>query len=668
MNFINTNSIPHVLQKTPHWAVWNPGTNGDGAKRLFQPGGQPARKDNRSTWSDFKQVIWRFKRGGFAGIAYFFDDGEIQFWEGQPGDPVGDPGEAIASEDEMTAPGSAPTPDPTPPTIESPQETEPPKPLPAPAKRERPERSAPPRQPGRAMVVSSIEILDRLPPQNLEAERSVLGCLLIDSSRCDEVLAIISAEDFYAEANRKIFRSIVAIHDSGIRADTVLLVNRLKETGEYEAIGGAEYLKDVLNSVAIAANAAYYAGIVREKAMRRWITHAATNLLRDAYDGKRSVASLLEEMSGMAESRAERSSRFQCHSMAELAAMDLTVDYIFEKALIVGAPGIIGGREKTLKTQISLDCAISMATATPWLGHFPCVRAARCVYFAGEGGLVFIRESAKRIADSKGFRLEDIPGMFVCDEVPALTDESEMHAISLILRDFEAEFAFFDPLYLMMASDFASASNVYAMGAMLRRMLKACKDAGATPIICHHFRKTTETWDAPDLSDLSQAGCAEFAGQWLLLNRQSPYDEESPGEHDLIVRLGSRLGFSSKWAIHVSEGDPEFGRFWQPTLSTAAEAREKTKASKDSAKEAARKEKAEKAFEDARKAIVEVAVKMGKPCCQSDIRSRVHVSKTLVSAAWFSLVDDKSLIQAGYEVRGRCKVEVFLPNTSMGQD
>ncbi len=660
MNFINTNSIPHVLQKTPHWAVWNPGTNGDGGKRFFQPGGQPARKDNRSTWSDFKQVIWRFKRGGFAGIVYFFDDGEVQFWEGQPGDPVGDPGEAIASEDETTSPD--PTPDPTP----APPAQDPPKlpPKPAPAARERPKPAAPPRQPGRAMVPSSSEILDRLPPQNLEAERSVLGSLLLDSSRCDEVLAIVSADDFYADANKRIFRAIVAIHDSGIRADTVLLVNRLKETGEYEAVGGAEYLKDVLNSVAVAANAAYYAGIVREKAMRRWITHAATNLLRDAHNGKRSVASLLEEISGMAESRAERSSRFQCHSMAELAGMDLSVDYIFEKALIVGAPGIIGGREKTLKTQISLDCAISMATATPWLGHFPCVRAARCVYFAGEGGLVFIRESAKRIADAKGFDLKDIPGMFVCDEVPALTDESEMHAISLILRDFEAEFAFFDPLYLMMASDFASASNVYAMGAMLRRMLKSCKDAGATPIICHHFRKTTETWDAPDLSDLSQAGCAEFAGQWLLLNRQSPYDEEKPGEHDLIVRLGSRLGFSSKWAIHVSEGDPESGRFWAPELSTAAEAREKTKAVKESASEAAKREKAEKAFENARKAIIGVMVKLGKPCSSTDVRARVHVNKTIVSAAWASLIDDGSISPAGKELRGRTYTEVCSLNTS----
>jgi len=130
----------------------------------------------------------------------------------------------------------------------------------------------------------SSEILDRLPPHNLDAERGVLGSLLLDPSLCDEVVLAIRPEDFYAEPNRRLFAHIVAMHDEGKRIDATLLVERLKQKGEYEAIGGAAYLAEVIHSVPVAAHALYYANIVREKAMLRDLIHASTAILRDAYD------------------------------------------------------------------------------------------------------------------------------------------------------------------------------------------------------------------------------------------------------------------------------------------------------------------------------------------------------------------------------------------------
>lgn len=142
---------------------------------------------------------------------------------------------------------------------------------------ERPPASRPPARVG-------AELLDRLPPQNLDAEKSVLGSLLLDADMCDEVALILQADDFYADANQKLFRHLMAMHDEGGRIDAVLLKERLKREGDFEAIGGAAYLAEVAQSVPYAANAIYYAHIVRDKATQRALIHASTEILRDAYD------------------------------------------------------------------------------------------------------------------------------------------------------------------------------------------------------------------------------------------------------------------------------------------------------------------------------------------------------------------------------------------------
>jgi replicative DNA helicase len=136
----------------------------------------------------------------------------------------------------------------------------------------------------RSAPQTSSEILDRLPPQNLDAEKGVLGSLLLDPQICDEVALILRADDFYADANQRLYRNLLVMHEQGKRIDITLLVDRLKQEGEYEAIGGAAYLAEVAQSVPYAANAVYYAEIVRNKATLRELIHASTAILRDAWD------------------------------------------------------------------------------------------------------------------------------------------------------------------------------------------------------------------------------------------------------------------------------------------------------------------------------------------------------------------------------------------------
>lgn len=127
------------------------------------------------------------------------------------------------------------------------------------------------------------ELLDRVPPHNLEAEQGVLGSLLLDPQICDEVVLIVRADDFYSDANQKIFRRILELHEQGKRIDALLLVERLKQAGELDDIGGLAYLYEI-TQVPTAANALHYARIVADKATLRSLIHASTEILREAYD------------------------------------------------------------------------------------------------------------------------------------------------------------------------------------------------------------------------------------------------------------------------------------------------------------------------------------------------------------------------------------------------
>lgn len=137
--------------------------------------------------------------------------------------------------------------------------------------------------PGASARVSS-EILDRLPPHSLDAEKSVLASLLIDPPVADDVAVVVRADDFYSDAHQRVYRQMLALHDQNRTIDITLLVDRLKATNELELVGGMAYLAEIVNSTPTAANAVYYADIVASKATLRSLIHASTEILRDAYD------------------------------------------------------------------------------------------------------------------------------------------------------------------------------------------------------------------------------------------------------------------------------------------------------------------------------------------------------------------------------------------------
>lgn len=145
---------------------------------------------------------------------------------------------------------------------------------------------------------SAAEILQRQPPFDLEAEMGVLGSILLLPEVCDDI-ASLRADDFYDDANAKIYENLREMHDNGEKIDVTLLVSRLRTAGDYEKVGGAAYLAKLSGSVPNAAHAVYYADIVGEKAVYRKLIESSTEILRDAYD----QSSTAKELCAQAEQR-----------------------------------------------------------------------------------------------------------------------------------------------------------------------------------------------------------------------------------------------------------------------------------------------------------------------------------------------------------------------------
>lgn len=136
-----------------------------------------------------------------------------------------------------------------------------------------------------AQTRDKCEILDRKPPSDLHAEKATLGSVLLDPGVCDGVCEIVRASDFHGVKNALVFEHILALRDEGKRADIVLLLDRLRRDPRWEDYHeAAAYLGEVASSVPYAANAVYYAKIVRGKSRLRTMAAICTDALQQIHD------------------------------------------------------------------------------------------------------------------------------------------------------------------------------------------------------------------------------------------------------------------------------------------------------------------------------------------------------------------------------------------------
>lgn len=134
----------------------------------------------------------------------------------------------------------------------------------------------------------------RLPPQNIEAEQSILGGILLDNEALYKVLENLTDEDFYKPSHQKIFRALIALSEKGEPADLVTLTQQLKEMGTLNEVGGSSYLATLINTVPTAANVPYYSKIVHEKAVLRKLISVASEIIQGGYEETANLEEFLD--------------------------------------------------------------------------------------------------------------------------------------------------------------------------------------------------------------------------------------------------------------------------------------------------------------------------------------------------------------------------------------
>ncbi|WP_181956688.1 replicative DNA helicase [Paenibacillus piri] len=137
--------------------------------------------------------------------------------------------------------------------------------------------------------------MDRIPPQNLEAEQAVLGAILLDSDSLVTAMERISSDDFYRTSHQRIFESMVELAEENEPIDLITLTAALQNKQQLEDIGGIKYLSELANAVPTAANIDYYAQIVEEKSMLRRLIRTATNIVTEGYSSTDEVGDLLSD-------------------------------------------------------------------------------------------------------------------------------------------------------------------------------------------------------------------------------------------------------------------------------------------------------------------------------------------------------------------------------------
>jgi len=214
-------------------------------------------------------------------------------------------------------------------------------------------------------------------PQNLEAEQSILGAILLDNNALDRTVEIIMLDDFYREGHRRIFDGMIALSESGEAIDVITLTEELKKRGDLEKAGGAGYVSGLANAVPNAANVRNHCRIVREKAVLRNLIQAATGIVAKGYEASDDVDEFLDDAEKTIFEIAEKKIRPSFYSTKDIIkdSFEMIEQLYNKKEMITGVPTgytildeytsglqqsdliIIAGRPSMGKTAFSLNIA-----------------------------------------------------------------------------------------------------------------------------------------------------------------------------------------------------------------------------------------------------------------------------------------------------------------------
>lgn len=140
-----------------------------------------------------------------------------------------------------------------------------------------------------------MDLKDKIPPHNVEAEQAVLGALLLDWSSVSDVVTYLRSENFYSQQNQLIYESLMHLFSSGIKGDLLTLVDDLTKNGKLEAAGGVAYISSLTDIVPTSANVDYYAKIVLDQSTRRNLIKISSEIKASSFDETKESRSILED-------------------------------------------------------------------------------------------------------------------------------------------------------------------------------------------------------------------------------------------------------------------------------------------------------------------------------------------------------------------------------------
>ncbi|MBG0819071.1 replicative DNA helicase [Planomonospora sp. ID82291] len=409
----------------------------------------------------------------------------------------------------------------------------------------------------------------RVPPHSIEAEQSVLGAMLIGARCIDDVAAVIRPADFYRPGHRTIAAVIVEMNARGEAVDVLTVLNELERRGELARVGGGTYLHTLTAVVPTAANAVYYARIVKDKAILRQIIEEGTRLVAHGYGGDAEDADavrerVIAELSGREEgadvigldelmaAHIDQMERGDDSTRAPLPYRDLTA---LLGGLRAGQLVIVGARPSVGKSVVALDIARHAALQHGLPVYLASLEMSRGELanrlLAAEGRIPLTDLSNGTLSDEQWGRIAQVSARLaeaphlVIDDTTNVTVERLRAQLRKMARRADigpARLLVVDYLQLMRPLQTAgrkTAENRQVEVAEMSRDLKLLAKEFAIPVVvvAQLNREVEHRADKrPVISDLRESGALEQDGDVvILLYRNDDPAAGVVGELELIV-------------------------------------------------------------------------------------------------------------------------------------
>jgi replicative DNA helicase len=404
---------------------------------------------------------------------------------------------------------------------------------------------------------------DKIPPQNIEAEQSVLGAILLDNEALHEAVELLTPDDFYRDTHRKIYQAMTELYTRNEPVDLITLNNYLKGRNELEAIGGVQYLSSLASSVPTSANVKYHSRIVREKALVRNLLHSVTDIAKNVYDNDLDTDELIDYAEKKIFDLSDKKIKTSFFTMKELISDTfVTIERLYDKKeSITGVPSgfkdidelttgfqkgdliIIGGRPGMGKTAFCLNISqhVGIAMKEPVaifsleMAKEQLVMRMLCSEAKVDSNKVrkgFINKrddwnkltnAAGKLAESLIF-IDDSSGLSVLEMRAKARRLKQQHGLSLVIVD-----------YLQLMRGRGKFERREQEIAEISRSLKALAKELQVPVIAlSQLNRGVETRGGnknPTLADLRESGAIEQdADVIIFLYRDTKDEMDSKGK------------------------------------------------------------------------------------------------------------------------------------------